>query len=170
MDPTSSMKPPGSMNMTTPRDPEHLVAAVHERLRARGERMTSQRRAVLHAMATTTGHLSADEVFVLVAAGEPAGRARGIHQASVYRTLEALSHLGIVQHIHLGHGATAYHLIDDAQAHPHAQCRVCGVVVDLPVDVLDAVATQLAAADGFRLDAAHAALSGTCSTCLKETS
>jgi Fur family ferric uptake transcriptional regulator len=149
------------MSATAPE--ERLVAQVGEVMRARGERMTAARRAVLLALATTPGHLSVEELHARAADGR-------LPRSSVYRALDALSALGIVQHIHLGHGATAYHLIDDAQAHPHAQCRVCGVVVDLPVDVLDAVATQLAAADGFRLDAAHAALSGTCSTCLKETS
>lgn len=122
--------------------------------------MTAQRAAVLTALARTAGHLSADEVHSAVAASD----AR-VHPASIYRTLEALSHLGVVQHIHLGHGATAYHLIDDAQAHPHAQCRVCGTVVDLPVGLLDEVADRVAAEHGFRLDAAHAALSGRCGHC-----
>ncbi len=122
--------------------------------------MTAQRAAVLGALARTEGHLSADEVHAAVAAGDAS-----VHPASVYRTLEALSHLGVVQHIHLGHGATAYHLIDHAEAHPHAQCRCCGTVVDLPVGLLDDVAERVTAEHGFRLDAAHAALSGTCRAC-----
>lgn len=125
--------------------------------------MTAQRAAVLTALARTAGHLSAEEVHAAVAAGDAS-----VHPASVYRTLEALSQLGVVQHIHLGHGATAYHLIDDAEAHPHAQCGRCGRVVDLPVGLLDEVAARVAAEHGFRLDAAHAALSGTCRDCDKE--
>ncbi|MFN8099391.1 MAG: Fur family transcriptional regulator [Dermatophilaceae bacterium] len=153
------------MSGATDRDPTSLAEAVAARLRARGERMTAQRRAVLEAMATTRGHLSAEEVYAAVAGG-----ASGIHPASVYRTLEALSDLGVVQHIHLGHGATAYHLVAETQAHPHAQCRICGSVVDLPVGLLDEVARAVADQHGFRLDAAHAALSGTCARCQRENS
>lgn len=147
--------------MKARRSADALVAQVHEQLRRRGERMTSGRRAVLSALSRHTGHLSADEVFEAVTADD-----RTIARSSIYRTLEALSALGVVQHIHLGHGATAYHLAgDDATSHLHAQCRSCGDVYDLPADLLDQVAGRLTDELDFRLDPAHAALSGICAPC-----
>jgi len=94
-----------------------------------------------------------------------AERDPGVHRASVYRTLETLSGLGVVQHVHVGHGTTAYHLAGD-EAHLHAQCGRCGAVIDLPASLLDEVAARVHREHGFRLDPSHVALSGTCERCL----
>jgi Fe2+ or Zn2+ uptake regulation protein len=128
-------------------------------LRRRRERMTGPRRAVLSVLAEDTGHLSADEVVSAVAELDP-----GVHRASVYRALEALSRLGVVQHVHLGHGSTAYALAE-GRPHVHGHCSTCGAVVDLPGDLLDDVADRLRREVGFTLDPAHVALSGTCRSC-----
>lgn len=140
--------------------PDELVAAVAARLRARGERMTGPRRAVLTTLARCTGHLSAEDVVTAVADSDPS-----VHRASVYRTLEALSALGVVQHVHVGHGGTAYHLVVDPGPHLHAHCRICGAVHDLPRGLLNDVAAVLARSHAFVLDAGHVALSGTCADC-----
>lgn len=129
-------------------------------LRARGERMTGPRRAVLAVLAERGEHLSADAVLEGVTRVDP-----GVHRASIYRTLEALSDLGVVQHVHVGHGGTAYHLVPDGGRHLHAQCRICGAVRDLPSDLLDSVAAVVAQEHDFVLDAGHVALSGTCQAC-----
>jgi Fur family transcriptional regulator, ferric uptake regulator len=137
-----------------------LVEDVGRMLRGRGERMTGPRMAVLRVLATRGGHVGAEEVVLAVAAVDPS-----VHRASVYRTLETLTDLGVVQHVHVGHGGTAYHLVRESGAHLHAQCSNCGAVYDLPADLLDAVAGQLSREHGFLLDPAHVALSGVCATC-----
>ena len=141
-------------------DIDATIAQVGQMLRDRGERMTGPRRAVLTVLARDSEHLSADAVLDRVADQDPS-----VHRASVYRTLEALSDLGVVQHVHVGHGRTAYHLVRGERAHPHAQCRVCGTVYDLPADLLDAVSATLARRHKFRLDAGHVAMSGVCADC-----
>jgi Fur family ferric uptake transcriptional regulator len=156
----SSRRANGSENL----DPRHdgrvtgLVDQVASALRARGERMTGPRRAVIEVLAATPGHLTAEQVVEALAGTT-------VHRASVYRSLEALSDLGVVQHVHLGHGATSYHLADQHGPHLHAQCRTCGTVLDLPPTLLDTAARRLLRDTGFRLDAAHVALSGRCATC-----
>lgn len=136
-----------------------LLDQVGRRLRARGERLTRPRQAVLLAL-IDAGHLTVEQVAERVS-----GRDRSVHLASVYRSLETFSRLGIVQHVHLGHGTTAYHLVSDHGPHAHAQCRVCRGVWDVPAAVLDPAARHLADSSGFRLDPTHAALSGVCATC-----
>jgi len=139
---------------------ESLVEDVAHRLRARGERMTRPRRAVLRALAAHGTHVCAEDVLAEVTRLDP-----GVHRASVYRALEALSGAGIVQHVHVGHGGTAYHLRTGDREHVHAQCRSCGAVIDLPDDALDGVAARLEADHGFAMDPGHVALSGTCTRC-----
>ena len=136
-----------------------LLDQVGRRLRARGERLTRPRQAVLLAL-VDAGPLTVEQVAERVS-----GRDRSVHLASIYRSLETFSRLGIVQHVHLGHGTTAYHLVSDHGPHAHAQCRVCRGVWDVPAAVLDPAARHLADSSGFRLDPTHAALSGVCATC-----
>lgn len=137
-----------------------IIAWVAHRLRARGERMSRSRVAVLTALGEHPGHLTADELYRAVAAIDPS-----IHLSSVYRALTVLLSLGAVQHLHL-HGATAYSLVRGP--HLHAQCARCGAVLELPADLLDDVAARVAAELQFTLDATHVALSGHCAACSAE--
>lgn len=134
------------------------LAAALAALRRHGERVTEPRRAVLAALAALPDHPTAEEVIASVedAPGE-------VHRATVYRTLETLTALGIVTHVHVGHGGTAYHLTEGP--HLHAQCNNCGAVVDVPDNLLDGARTRLLDVAGFRIDPSHVALSGHCRTC-----
>ncbi len=123
--------------------------------------MTNPRRVVLAVLARRGGHMAAEELVTAVAEADPR-----VHRASVYRVLEAFAELGVVQHVHVGHGATAYHLTGDHGPHLHVQCRRCGSVQDAPAGVLDDAARQLTGKLGFELDPGHVALSGVCRTCL----
>ncbi|HHU40510.1 MAG TPA: transcriptional repressor [Propionibacterium sp.] len=140
-------------------DADRLLDETAALLRARGERMTGPRRAVLLALARNPGHHAPDDVARLVADLDAT-----VHRSSVYRCLEALRSLGVVQHVHVGHGATVYHLTDTEAV--HAQCRHCGALFTLPASVLDAAGSALRDEHGFALDATHVALSGTCADCL----
>ena len=89
-----------------------------EQIRARGERITTPRRAVIELLASTHEHLTVDDI---------ANRLHPVHPSiapsTVYRTLEALQEWGLVEKIHRGQGATFFHL---AQTHQHLVCEVCG--------------------------------------------
>jgi Fur family transcriptional regulator, ferric uptake regulator len=141
-----------------------LEAQVAHRLRAGGQHMTRPRRVVAQVLAEVAAHLSAEEVVSAVAARDP-----DVHRASVYRALESLASAGVVQHVHLGHGGTAYHLVgpgaEEREHHLHLQCRTCGAVLDAPAGLLTAASRRLRREHGFLLDATHVALSGTCAAC-----
>ncbi len=137
-----------------------LLGEVRAKLHARGERMTRPRQAVLGVLAEDPRHLSAEEIVAAVARQDPS-----VHRASVYRTLEALASLGVVQHVHLSHSATAYHLVTDHQDHLHLQCTLCGNITDVPTNLLRGAARQLNETYDFALDLGHVALSGQCRTC-----
>ncbi|WP_298991543.1 Fur family transcriptional regulator [uncultured Pseudokineococcus sp.] len=136
-------------------------ASALELLRHRGGRVTTARRAVVAVLAGTDAHLSADDVAARVEASAP-----GVHRATVYRTLESLAGLGVVEHVHLDRGPVVHHLAAGPErAHLHARCQRCGRVEDVPGDLLDDAGARLAREVGFALDPGHVALSGTCRAC-----
>ena len=138
-----------------------------ELLRSVGQRVTNPRLSVLSCvLAAGSEHLSADEILDKVTATEGGS----VHRATVYRTLDGLTAAGVLCHVHLDRGLTAYHLSNAVQGlsgapHLHAQCVRCGRIVDLPPGVMEDVAARIRKARGFRFDPAHVALSGTCAEC-----
>ena len=94
-------------------------------LRAKGERITTSRRAVIGLLASTDDHLTVEDIADRVQALHPE-----IHLSTVYRTLETLEEWGVVEHVHRGHVPPIHHLAD---AHPHLVCETCGAVADIPV-------------------------------------
>jgi Fur family transcriptional regulator, ferric uptake regulator len=155
--------------MARQRDHETLAAQATALLRGVGQRVTKPRVALLSCILAADGeHLSADALHEQVADSDPP-----IHRATVYRTLEGLTNVGVLRHVHLDRGLTAYHLVDAPRPsashqpaeHLHAQCSQCARVTDLPADVLGDTAIRIRRASGFRLDASHVALSGRCKDC-----
>jgi Fur family ferric uptake transcriptional regulator len=148
-----------------------------------GERVTPARLAVLRVVDAADAadeHLTAEQIGARVAELEPT-----VHRATVYRTLTALSEVGVLFHVHVAGAATVYHVSPGADPdgqdesrtgtapyghssapHAHVQCTECGRVLDVPADALAAVAERLQAELGFALDTSHAALLGRCAECL----
>ncbi len=129
-----------------------------ELLSREGHRVTVGRRAVVEALVSAEAHVSADDLVTLVQAQHP-----GIHRATVYRSLEALESAGLVEHVHLGHGRSVYHLADDL--HQHLVCEVCGSVEEAPADLLSAVSRRLRRERGFVMRPYHFAVLGRCQRC-----
>src|SRR3954470_3419446 len=112
-------------------------------LRARGQRVTSQRLLLHRVLRELDRHVSAEEV--LRAADE---RLPNLSLPTVYATLELFEQLGIVRRVPVGSSAVLYD--PRTEEHQHLACRVCGRVVDLDVAVDPAAALAAAAAGGGR--------------------
>ena len=143
------------------------VQAALDALRARGERVTRVRQAVIEVLDSTDEHLAADEIV-----GQAAASAPGVHRASIYRALATLGDLGLVTHTHIGGSAAVYHLSVEvpespvgSTSHAHLQCSSCHRVIDIPVAVLDPLAARVERDLGFRLEPQHTALLGICADC-----
>jgi Fur family transcriptional regulator, ferric uptake regulator len=140
------------------RTDQHAVPAgdLAARLRGRGLRVTPQRAQVLEAV-RTLGHATPEQICEAV---------DGVDITTVYRTLELLEQIGMVRHAHLGHGAPSYRPAEDD--HIHVVCHACGAVVDAAPSLVEPLAAQLLAADGFVLDRAHFTVFGRCRRCAAE--
>jgi len=142
--------------------PADRLALILDLLGREGHRVTVGRRAVVEALLSAEGHLSADDLVADLQHVHP-----GLHRATVYRSLEALEAAGLVEHVHLGHGRSVYHLSDDL--HQHLVCEVCGSVEEAPPGLLSAVARRLRRERGFMMRPYHFAVLGRCRACGTDT-
>lgn len=90
-------------------------------------RWTASREAILDLLNRTPGHMSAKEIY---AALSPTRSGLGL--TTVYRTLELLHSLGIVQKVTSGDGQGRYELrsADKKDHHHHLICTRCGTIVN----------------------------------------
>lgn len=129
-----------------------------DQLRSRGVRITAPRRAVVEALVEVGSHVTAETLHARVQARHP-----DVSHSSIYRTLDLLTELGIVTHVHLGHGPAEFHLADDE--HSHLVCNGCGAVLEIDCAVTDPFARAVDDRFGFELDLRHFALTGWCRRC-----
>ena len=137
---------------------ERLAGLVAE-LRSRGARVTTARRSLLAALAEAHDHhLTAADLTTTVQRAHPE-----VHLSTIYRSLDSLEELGIVDHVHLGHGRAVYHLADEP--HQHLVCEVCGAVIEVPRDTFAQLADSVRRAYGFSVRS-HFAVVGRCAACV----
>ncbi len=127
-------------------------------LRANGGRVTSQRRGILQALRDHEGHPTAEQLTVLVQERQP-----DVHESTLYRFLDELERLGVLDHAHLGHGPAVYHFADDP--HHHLVCDSCHAVIQVPDATFEELRHRLLDEFGFQMDRRHFAVLGRCSAC-----
>ena len=112
---------------TSPSISVDSVEAAVDELRARGLRVSSARRLVLETLFAARGPVSAERI-----ADGVAGRVPRSDLASVYRNLETLEQVGLIRHVHLGHGPGLYELARSAQE--YLVCESCDAAVAVEPD------------------------------------
>ena len=127
-------------------------------LRARGLRMTPQRRAIVAEIMRSQGHISPTTLARKVQADMP-----GVNASTIYRTLSMLEEMGVLAHAHLESGAE-YHRAEDA-GHVHLTCSNCGDEDDLSIGEADALIRLIEQHHGFEPDLTHFAIGGLCADC-----
>lgn len=129
-----------------------------QRLRTAGYKITPPRRAVLEVIQREGEHLNPHEIL---------DRAQGIHaqtgRATVYRTLELLTQLGIVRPIYVGEHGPTY--IRAEGGHHHLVCARCGRIVDFEQCVADSMERELEERFGFRITSHLLEFYGLCARC-----
>jgi Fur family ferric uptake transcriptional regulator len=124
-----------------------------------GYRLTSARRAVADLIVAHDRHFTAAE---LAAAARE--RRLGISRATLFRALELLTELGIVERLDLPNGEHAY--VPCAQVHHHhVVCSRCGRATDVEDSGVAEAVTLIAKRSGYRIDSHRLELFGLCRSC-----
>jgi len=129
-------------------------------LRERGLRVSAARRLVLEALLAADGPMSADQI-----AHGIGGRVPSSDIASVYRNLQAFHDIGLVRHVHLGHGPGLYALTV-AGEHEYLTCERCADYRAVAPEELDGVRELIERQFGYRATFTHFPIVGLCPECV----
>jgi Fur family ferric uptake transcriptional regulator len=144
--------------------PEAWTLIALDRLREASGRSGAARRLVVELVGAQDCCLSAQEIHDRV---RDQGSRIGI--ASVYRTLEGLDALGLVQRIDLGDGVARF---EPAHAggdhHHHLVCDDCGKVEPFEDSSLESAIERVANGRGYAVAAHDVVLRGACEDCRHE--
>jgi len=129
-------------------------------LKDNGYRLTKARKAVVKTMAATASALNPLEIYEQAKSTCP-----GLGLVSVYRTLEKLEELDLIQRVHQPDGCNAY--LPHAEGHQHLIiCQVCGKAEYFEgKEDLDVFFSKVAGEHGFSVNEHWLQLFGTCSEC-----
>jgi Fe2+ or Zn2+ uptake regulation protein len=131
-----------------------------DKLQSGGSRLTAPRRALVEIIASSERALDPLALYDLGRKEYP-----GLGLVTVYRTLDKLEELGLVQRVHQPGGCQAY--LRAAQGHEHLLiCTSCGKAVYFSGDDLGPFMAGIAAGSGFQVEGHWLQLFGRCASCL----
>ncbi len=137
---------------------KHLLAEVA----SRGVRMTTQRRALIETIQEAHEHLDAAALLVEARKRDP-----NIDRATVYRTLELLKHLGLIDELDLMHlnGEKHYYEVKTQSDHLHLACFSCGQIVEFSSPTFDHLKREIAKENRFDIQVIRLEVGGLCGNC-----
>ena len=145
---------------------EELLKA---RLKEKGLNVTNQRLMVLSVLEQNRGrHMTAEDIYELVSEDYPE-----IGLATVYRTLQLLWDMQLVDRLNLDDGCVRYeigHLLkgDAKHNHHHLICRECNRVIPFGDDLLDDLERHIEEATGFHVLDHELKFFGLCRECMEK--
>lgn len=129
---------------------------------ARGIRLTAQRRALIETIQEATTHLDAASLLKQARERDPR-----IDRATVYRTIELLKRLGMIDELDLMHlnGEKHYYEVKTKQDHLHLACFVCGEIIEFAPPAFENLKQQIATANQFEIQVIRLEAGGLCGAC-----
>ncbi len=135
-------------------------------LKEKGLKVTSQRLIMLEILGRNPGkHLTAEDIYNLVKTEHPE-----IGLATVYRTIQVLMELHLIDRVNFDDGVERYELAHEADAdgahhHHHLICVKCGKVLEFEEDMLEGLELKIAEKTGFKVTDHEVKLYGYCNEC-----
>lgn len=132
--------------------------SVLKQLKAKGYRITSQRKYILSELSHTP--ITAEELFTRL---QKRNIAADI--VSVYRTLELFTGMNLVEEIDLGDGKKRYELYTDGNHHHHLVCNTCGKIENVNLAGEKLLLNEIALQTHFQVKRHSLEFFGFCKKC-----
>lgn len=142
---------------------EERIQRVKEQLHKASYKLTPQREATVRVLLENeSDHLSAEDVYLKVK-----DKAPEIGLATVYRTLELLAELKVVDKINFGDGVARFDLRKEGAKHfhHHMVCMECGAVDEIEEDLLEDVEKRVEKEFNFKILDHRLTFHGICHRC-----
>jgi Fur family transcriptional regulator, ferric uptake regulator len=129
---------------------------------AKGIRLTAQRRVLIEAIQEAATHLDAADLLKQARQRDP-----NIDRATVYRTIELLKKLGMIDELDLMHlnGEKHYYEVKTQQDHLHLACFECGAILEYTSLAFERLKQEIAAANQFEIQVVRLEVGGLCGAC-----
>ncbi len=124
-----------------------------------GRRVTNQRALLLELIRQGEGHLDADELYRRAREKQPR-----LSLSTVYRTLQLLKQLGLVEELHFDEDHHHYEVKPSAEHH-HLVCLGCGKVIELHNPLSRYIKRNVAEARDFEIIDTELRMTGYCPQC-----
>lgn len=128
-------------------------------MRERGLRVSAARRLVVAALLAADGPMSAEQISEGIG-----GRVPSSDIASVYRNLQAFEEIGLVRHVHLGHGP-GLHALAVGGEREYLTCERCADYHAVAPEEMDGVRELIERRFGYRASFIHFPIVGLCRAC-----
>lgn len=132
-------------------------------LKENNYKSTNQRRIVFEAfLENEDKHMTPEEIYQHIIADNP-----GIGLATVYRNVQLLNELNIIEKLTLDDGLTRYELAlnDENHRHHHLICNNCGKVIEVREDLMESIEKIFNENYGFLVSDHQTKFFGLCEDC-----
>lgn len=131
-------------------------------LKTRGVRLTAQRRALIETIQSATKHLDAADLLALARERDPR-----INRATVYRTIDLLKRLGMIDELDLMHmeGEKHYFEVKTRRDHLHLACFGCGEIREFTTSTFDRLKAEIGLKNEFEVQVIRLEVGGLCKHC-----
>lgn len=145
---------------------QERINRIKDQLHEASYKLTPQREATVTVLLENEAdHLSAEDVFLKVKEKSPE-----IGLATVYRTLELLAELKVVDKINFGDGVARFDLRKEGAKHfhHHLVCMNCGAVEEIEEDLLEDVEKKVERDYHFHIMDHRLTFHGICKVCTEK--
>lgn len=136
-----------------------LLENTRRAINAPGLRITSQRALILDVIRQGKGHMDADEVYRRARDKKPR-----LSLSTVYRTLQTLKKLGLVEELHFDEAHHHYE-VKPSTEHHHLVCLSCGKVIEFSRPLSRYIKRNVPEAKDFDVVETEVRVSGYCAKC-----
>lgn len=133
-----------------------------DELAAKGVRLTAQRRVLVEIIQSAEQHLDAASLLELARKQEP-----NIDRATVYRTIELLKKLRLIDELDLMHlqGEKHYYEVKTRRDHVHLACFQCGRIEEFSSALFERLKSEISNQAGFEVRVTRLEVGGRCRSC-----
>ena len=138
-----------------------------QELTLRGVRITGQRKILLETIQEADRHLDAATLLALARK-----RDRQINRATVYRTIELLKKLRLIDELDLMHlnGEKHFYEAKTNVDHVHLACFECGRIEEFTSPLFERLKAEISRLKGFHIRVVRLEVGGRCSKCCASAS